>query len=273
MKKLDYRMTEELFVSNVTTLSGVRPKGRGVESRGAGRTKHGLLYLRSGSACFQGEGETPICIGAGEVVYIPKYQKYKMQYTGQNTDFILVNFDLFGTDGEELSISDGITVLTHDGLASGIDRLMSEMDAQGVTSDFSSLLRRKELAYRLLRILYTEKPSLVGDRSCYPQIAAGVRMLERRYTENLPISCLAEESKISLSSFRSLFVKQYGMSPVQYRNHLRLELARRLLAEGTYTVSEVAYACGFENIGYFCRYYKRMLGEAPGEMKKRSRER
>ena len=30
-------------------------------------------------------------------------------------------------------------------------------------------------------------------------------------------------------------------------------------------VAEAAYACGFENIGYFCRYYKKITGEMPSE--------
>ena len=40
--------------------------------------------------------------------------------------------------------------------------------------------------------------------------------------------------------------------------------------EGEFTVAEVAYASGFENIGYFCRYYRHITGETPGETKKRN---
>jgi transcriptional regulator GlxA family with amidase domain len=50
---------------------------------------------------------------------------------------------------------------------------------------------------------------------------------------------------------------------------LRIERARELLSDGSLTVAEVAYASGFENIGYFCRYYRRITGEAPGDTKKR----
>lgn len=67
----------------------------------------------------------------------------------------------------------------------------------------------------------------------------------------------------------ALFKKHYGASPVQYRNRLRLERARELLREGGYTVFEAAYAVGFENLGYFCRYYKRVMGETPSESRAR----
>ena len=80
----------------------------------------------------------------------------------------------------------------------------------------------------------------------------------------------AEASGISISLFRALFSKQFGMSPVQYRNRLRIDRAAVILSEGSCTVSEAAYACGFENIGYFCRCYKKFMEETPMETKLRS---
>jgi len=272
MKKIDHRGTEEILVSGVMTMSGIRPLGKGTECRAGGRASHGLLYLRFGKACFWCEGQPMISLERGEVLYLPKHQRYRMQYTEEDTSFVLVNFELLSEDGEELALSDEITVLMRDESTGRIDKILSDMEACGLSRDVSSMLRRQELMYRLLGAIYSGDSSLLPHEQRYPQIAAGTRLLERSYLENLPISRFSEESNISLSSFRSLFVKQYGLSPVQYRNRLRLERAERLLAEGTYTVSEVAYACGFENVGYFCRYYKKVLGIAPGEMKKQNRK-
>ena len=39
--------------------------------------------------------------------------------------------------------------------------------------------------------------------------------------------------------------------------------------DGELTVSEVAYACAFENVGYFCRYYLKVTGEKPSDTQKR----
>lgn len=104
----------------------------------------------------------------------------------------------------------------------------------------------------------------------HQQIFAGVLLLEQSYLENLPVSKFAEASGISISLFRTLFSKQFGMSPVQYRNRLRIDRAAVILSEGSCTVSEAAYACGFENIGYFCRCYNKFMGETPMETKLRS---
>ena len=125
-----------------------------------------------------------------------------------------------------------------------------------------------ELMYRLLGLIYAARNSpAVGERSA-ARIAHGVHLLEQTYLENLPVSDYAKACHVSVSTFRSLFQKQFGVSPLRYRNRLRIERARELLEEGGFTVTEAAYASGFENIGYFCRYYRLLTGESPGETKK-----
>lgn len=53
------------------------------------------------------------------------------------------------------------------------------------------------------------------------------------------------------------------MSPVKYRNDLRLHLAQTKLQSGEYTVSEAAELCGFSNLSYFTRLYKKQFGRLP----------
>lgn len=104
----------------------------------------------------------------------------------------------------------------------------------------------------------------------YSQIAQGATLLKQTYLENLPIETFAKQSNISVSAFRQLFNKQYGMSPIKYRNMLRINRAKQLLENDNCTVAEVAYASGFENIGYFCRYYKKVTGKTPKQTKEQT---
>lgn len=48
----------------------------------------------------------------------------------------------------------------------------------------------------------------------------------------------------------------------------RMERARALLLEDKMSVSEVAYAVGYDNFAYFSRLFKNKVGISPKEYKK-----
>ena len=147
---------------------------------------------------------------------------------------------------------------------------MTNFELCSVSKTIGTTLRKKELMYRLLGAIYASSPYWSIEHDIDPKIFDGVRLLEQTYLENLPITKFSETCHMSINTFRSLFQKQFGTSPVKYRNNLRIERAKELLGEGSFTVSEVAYQSGFENVGYFCRYYRQIAGESPSETKKRN---
>ncbi len=260
---------EDIFISNATILSGVRPAGRSTNNL-AGRKNNGLLYIWNGEALFSEHAGQSLTAQSGELIFIPKGCCYKMQYTAPDTTFVLINLEIFDRSGKDFLLSKAITLLATDDTSHRIAGIMAELERCSAVQSLSALFRRKELVYKLLNTVYEIGfiPSIKPQK--YPQIFAGVRLLEQSYLENLPVARFAEASNISVSLFRSLFGKQYGISPIQYRNRLRIDRAAAILAEGSCTVSEAAYACGFENIGYFCRYYKKITGETPLETKRRN---
>ena len=238
------------------TISRVRPAGRTVNNLSAGRKSNGLVYIWSGEALFTDSSDETVSISGGGLLYIPKGCRYKMQYT-----------ELFDKNGSDVLLSPNISVLAKDDATGQLSGIIAKLEHCGAPANLSALFRRKELVYKLLSRVYESSPMLSPQQQRYPQIFAGVRLLEETYLENLPVSKFAQASNISLSLFRQLFGKQYGMSPIAYRNRLRIDRAVAILSEGSCTVAETAYACGFENIGYFCRYYKKITGKTPQQTK------
>ena len=60
------------------------------------------------------------------------------------------------------------------------------------------------------------------------------------------------------------FKKITGQSAFEYINILRCKEAKRMIAEGQ-TVSAAARSCGFENLSYFSRTYKKYIGVSPSK--------
>ena len=56
-----------------------------------------------------------------------------------------------------------------------------------------------------------------------------------------------------------------GMTIVEYRDALRLELAKELLLSGFLSVKETAYELGFCDVYYFTKFFKAHADMTPGE--------
>ncbi|PIH60638.1 helix-turn-helix transcriptional regulator [Paenibacillus sp. LK1] len=65
-------------------------------------------------------------------------------------------------------------------------------------------------------------------------------------------------------------LKQYtGMSPLQYRHHLQMEKAKRLLAHSELPLKRIGELCGLQDHNYFTRLFKRQTSLTPGEYRKK----
>ena len=69
--------------------------------------------------------------------------------------------------------------------------------------------------------------------------------MQKHLSENFSIENLAELLGVSSSYFNRLFVKETGLTPLGYLNHLRIAHAALLLSDTILSVDEVAKKCGF----------------------------
>lgn len=260
----------DICVFDISTSSGVRPAGRTVDNSQTGRQKHGLVYVSDGCIYIAQKGRPDIRAGVGSLIYIPKNLNYLLRYEENHTGFVLLNFDIMTANGEFLTFREHAEVLTSVDSASVVENLMRKIEASCLTEDARSVFQRKELVYRLLMELFGEETTLPNPpQAKFSNIMPGVELMQRTYLKNIPITEFAKACNISVSSFRGLFTEYFGLPPVQYRNHLRIKRAVSLLTDGNCTVAEAAEASGFENLSYFCRLYKRFVGETPGETQER----
>jgi len=58
-----------------------------------------------------------------------------------------------------------------------------------------------------------------------------------------------------------------NVSIFEFLNSHRCSEAKKLLRQ-EHTVSEAAFACGFENLSYFSRTYKKYIGVLPNKTKR-----
>lgn len=85
------------------------------------------------------------------------------------------------------------------------------------------------------------------------------------YTKNISIDDICKHAGFSKFYFCRLFKDVTRKTVIEYLNIFRCQKAKVLLSSGKYTVYEAAELCGYNNLSYFCRVYKRYLGCPPSK--------
>ena len=94
-----------------------------------------------------------------------------------------------------------------------------------------------------------------------------VALVEKNMTNTqYTIEALSSDMAMSRVSLYRKVVSVTGMTPVEFVRLLRLKEGARLLAEGKYTVSEVADMVGFNSPGYFTKAFKKAFGKLPTKL-------
>jgi AraC-like DNA-binding protein len=85
------------------------------------------------------------------------------------------------------------------------------------------------------------------------------------------IDMVARSAGISPFHFIRQFDALFGLTPHQLRIQSRLDRARRLLAMGGLSVTEVCMEVGFSSLGSFSDLFNRRVGEPPSSFRRRAR--
>lgn len=103
------------------------------------------------------------------------------------------------------------------------------------------------------------------DTELYP-LARGAAFLRTHWSDpDVSVEQAAVRAGLSRRHFTRLFSGAYGKGPHRFLLDLRLERAARLLIETELTVTETAFACGFNDGNYFSRVFSRHWGCPPRE--------
>lgn len=89
--------------------------------------------------------------------------------------------------------------------------------------------------------------------------------IEENLTYPLCMSELAKAFHYNEKYMGRLFKKETGLSVGEYINRKKIKTAKKLLKETKKTVTEIAFAVGFNNVTYFNRVFKKEVGISPCE--------
>ena len=92
--------------------------------------------------------------------------------------------------------------------------------------------------------------------------------ISQNLDSDLSTRFLCEKFHISKTTLYNISLKSFGTSIMQHIENLRVIHAKKLLLETEFSVSEIAYTCGFIDGNYFSKRFKQIVGLSPSEFRK-----
>lgn len=95
-----------------------------------------------------------------------------------------------------------------------------------------------------------------------------INFVENNYQNQISAADLANITYLTPSSFSKFFRKTFQKTFTAYLNELRISKACILLRNSDRQVEDIAFSCGYNNMAFFHRRFKKMMGTTPALYRK-----
>lgn len=237
------------------------------------------------TVCFVAQGRKQAMLGDRAFVY--DNARYLVSTVGlavvgsvieasQDQPYLSIQIDLDTAELGELMVGNpreprdcatartGLTLgQTSPVLLDAVVRLVGLLDTPDDIDTLAPLVMR-EIMYRLLAGPdHHVIRSMTEADSRLTQIARAIAWIRTNYRAPFAIEDVAGVAQMSESSFYSHFKSITAMTPLEFRTHLRLQEARRLMVSEAMDAASVAFEVGYASPSQFSRDYSRFFGAPP----------
>jgi AraC-like DNA-binding protein len=153
-------------------------------------------------------------------------------------------------------------------IAETINKIIRNCSSTEKAKDIYTDLSLKELLIRLVQSQHLKRVEMnKNDQKNSSRQHFLLDYIHSNLSDKLGVDALSRKAHMSRNEFFKWFRLQFGISPLEYINRERIKLAKQLLGNRNTTVTEAAYQCGFTDVNYFVRLFKKSEGITPGTFK------
>lgn len=99
-------------------------------------------------------------------------------------------------------------------------------------------------------------------------ISPALTKIFKDYNKKITVEELAELCSITKYHFCRMFKEETNMTAIGYLINYRVSIADTMLKSTDNSIEDIAYACGFDDVSYFYRCYKKIKGVSPKKARK-----
>lgn len=233
-----------------------------------------LVYITEGGGFFESASMPRQRVEAGTMMllfpgewhnYAPDassgWQEFWVGFQGANMDS-LVRSGYFARENALLGIglSNSVIALYREAIR------LADRESIGCQQMISGVVM-----HLLSHIYFRNRNRHAGANSAEELINDARQLMRERIHHSLRSEDIAAELGVGYSWFRQTFKRITGVSPSQYLNSLLMSRAKELLVSEEYSITELAYQLGFENVGHFSTAFRKREGVTPRRFRDENR--
>lgn len=240
-----------------------------------------LTIISEGTCTYQIHLET-YHVQAGDILFIPPAELHSITHTpGTRMTSVTYVFhmDFLNTNSGDICSVKYLTPISRHRLVlpyiirpnhpayEKVRSILNNMEETGSKQDPGfEITMKAHLLYALsvlipFRQSENARPQLEDEHT--EKLKFILEYISEHYSEELTIPQLARLCFFSEYHFMRFFKKYTGFSCLEYIKNLRLEKAAAQLTQGGRSVLEISLSCGFSNLSYFYREFKKKYGMTP----------
>jgi len=129
----------------------------------------------------------------------------------------------------------------------------------------------REVAVTASKILMIDLRQQPLRAHCDDAVARIQQYLENNYNKHITLEEIGALSHMSPRNLSRRFERATSNTPLEYLQRYRIENAKKMLQTPDDNIETIAMSCGYEDISFFRKVFKRHVGMTPKEYKRKHR--
>ncbi|WP_159887577.1 helix-turn-helix domain-containing protein [Paenibacillus puerhi] len=224
-----------------------------------------LTYIFKGIAYYSING-TVHKVSQGDLICIPKGSRRSATTDPSNlmTSYAL-NIQLYDLKGRDVQLP--FPLISHIGEPEELHSLYNELTFEWLKKNEGHELKARALLLLILHYYFKSLYYKGNNVNIDKRIQKAIRYILSNLQNQIEVEELAAISGLTTAYFGTLFKKYMGASVKEYINRMKINNAENILLSGEFTVQEAAYKCGFKDIYYFSKLFKKIKGFPPSRIR------
>ncbi|MBL4633875.1 MAG: helix-turn-helix transcriptional regulator [Kofleriaceae bacterium] len=226
-----------------------------------------LVYVASGTKKLRPHGSDELIAPAGSLVTLRPGAHVMSELVADETPYtsIILSFDrawVSSTVGEKGSLLSQQRATVTRPSPAFVEAIHSVPSADAICRDWVDNLLRTTEREGVLELLWTEAEHSRQEPESRMRTVMSEHCLSPLMVPEYAVLCA-----MSLSSYKRIFRRSFGIAPGRWLLGVRLHHAKTLLLEDELSVTDICYQSGFLDLSNFSRVFRQHFGIPPSQIR------